>query len=37
MSEKPSFIKHLSLPAIAAPMFLISCPKLVIECCKSGI
>ncbi len=31
------FIKDLSLPAIAAPMFLISGPKLVIECCKNGI
>jgi nitronate monooxygenase len=37
MSNKPSFIKDLSLPAIAAPLFLISGPKLVIECCKSGI
>ena len=37
MSNKPSFIKDLSLPAIAAPMFLISGPKLVIECCKNGI
>ena len=37
MSMKPTFIKDLSLPAIAAPMFLISGPKLVIECCKNGI
>lgn len=37
MDPKPAFIKSLSLPAIAAPMFLISGPKLVIECCKSGI
>ncbi len=37
MSLKPSFIKELSLPAIAAPMFLISGPELVIECCKNGI
>ncbi len=37
MSKKPTFIKSLSLPAIAAPMFLISGPKLVIECCKNGI
>ena len=37
MSTKPSFIKNLSLPAIAAPMFLISGPRLVIECCKNGI
>lgn len=27
----------LELPAVAAPMFLISGPKLVIECCKNGI
>lgn len=37
MSSKPSFIEDLSLPAIAAPMFLISGPKLVVECCKNGI
>ncbi len=37
MSTKASFIKDLSLPVIAAPMFLISGPKLVIECCKNGI
>ncbi len=37
MSSKPTFIKDLSLPVIAAPMFLISGPKLVIECCKNGI
>ena len=28
---------NISLPVIAAPMFLISNPKLVIECCKNGI
>lgn len=37
MSTSAPFIKDLSLPVIAAPMFLISGPKLVIECCKSGI
>ncbi len=37
MSEKPAFIKDLSLPAMAAPMFLISGPKLVMECCKNGV
>ncbi len=37
MSDKPFFIKNLSLPAMAAPMFLISGPKLVVECCKNGI
>ncbi|NDV15292.1 nitronate monooxygenase [Muricauda sp. TY007] len=37
MSQKAEFIKNLSLPVIAAPMFLISGPKLVVECCKNGI
>ncbi|NNE76436.1 MAG: nitronate monooxygenase, partial [Pricia sp.] len=37
MEERPAFIKDLTLPVIAAPMFLISCPQLVIECCKKGI
>ena len=37
MSQKAEFAKNLSLPVIAAPMFLISGPKLVIECCKNGI
>ncbi|KQC30800.1 NAD(P)H-dependent flavin oxidoreductase [Flagellimonas eckloniae] len=37
MSHKAEFIKDLSLPAVAAPMFLISGPKLVVECCKNGI
>jgi nitronate monooxygenase len=36
MSKAP-FIDSLSLPVVAAPMFLISGPQLVIECCKSGI
>ncbi len=35
--SKASFIKDLTLPAVAAPMFLISGPQLVIECCKNGI
>ena len=35
--NKPKLFKNLSLPVIAAPMFLISGPKLVIECCKNGI
>jgi len=37
MSNKAPFINDLSLPAVAAPMFLISGPQLVIECCKNGI
>lgn len=34
---KASFIDRLSLPVVAAPMFLISGPEMVIECCKNGI
>lgn len=34
---KAPFLNDLSLPAVAAPMFLISGPELVIECCKNGI
>lgn len=37
MNSKAPFIKELSLPVIAAPMFLISGPELVIECCRNGI
>jgi len=36
MSRVP-FIDNLKIPAIAAPMFLISGPKMVVECCKSGV
>lgn len=31
------FEGRLSIPAVAAPMFLISGPKLVVSCCKNGI
>ena len=34
---KPAYINSLSLPIVAAPLFLISGPQLVIECCKNGI
>lgn len=37
MALPPLFENSLVLPAIAAPMFLISGPDLVIECCKNGI
>ncbi len=37
MELKPAFINELKLPVIAAPMFLISGPQLVIEACKNGI
>lgn len=33
----PHPFNDLSLPVVAAPMFLISGPKLVTECCKQGI
>lgn len=35
--SKNSFFEDISFPVVAAPMFLISGPKLVIECCKNGI
>ena len=37
MKDKISVFSNLSIPVIAAPLFLISGPKLVIECCKNGI
>jgi len=37
MNYPAPFRKDLRLPLIAAPMFLISGPKLVIETCKSGV
>jgi nitronate monooxygenase len=37
MTQKASFIQDLTLPVIAAPLFLISNPELVIACCTSGI
>ena len=37
MKDKISVFSNLSIPVIAAPLFLISGPKLVIECCKNSI
>ena len=37
MALAPLFSGSLKLPAIAAPMFLVSGPQLVIEACKAGI
>ena len=37
MKNKISLFDGLSIPVIAAPLFLISGPRLVIECCKNGI
>jgi nitronate monooxygenase len=33
----PDVFKDLRLPVVAAPMFLVSNDKLVIECCKNGV
>lgn len=37
MNTIPKGLDGSSLPVIAAPMFLISGPELVIECCKNGV
>jgi len=37
MSLPASLAKHLRLPLVAAPMFLISNPRLVLACCASGV
>lgn len=37
MSNLPSVLQNLRIPAIGAPMFIISNPKLVIAQCKAGI
>ncbi len=37
MNYLPENFQNLNLPVVAAPMFLISGPQLVIECCKNGI
>lgn len=35
--HKDQFTENLTLPVVAAPMFLISGPELVIAACKSGV
>lgn len=37
MAIPERFAGRLSVPVVAAPMFLISGPDLVVECCRSGI
>ncbi len=37
MPLPPPFEGRLSVPAIAAPMFLVSGPDLVVEACRSGV
>ena len=36
MSIPPPLAGRLAIPAIVAPMFLISGPDLVVECCRAG-
>ncbi len=33
----PAVLQHLRLPVIGSPLFIASCPQLVIEQCKAGI
>lgn len=37
MRRHPALIRNLKLPAIAAPMFLISGPEMVLAACRAGI
>lgn len=37
MDTRAPFLEQLSLPVVAAPMFLISNPELVIACCTNGV
>ena len=37
MALPPSLSARLRLPVVAAPMFIVSVPELVIEQCKAGI
>ena len=37
MKDIKNISKNLKLPVIVAPMFLISNPNMVIECCKNGV
>lgn len=36
-AQVDAFASRLAIPAIVAPMFLVSGPDLVVECCRSGI
>ena len=37
MKDIKNISKNLKLPVIVAPMFLISNPNMIIECCKNGV
>ena len=36
-SKLPPVLQGLRIPAVAAPLFIVSCPDLVIAQCKAGI
>ena len=36
-SHLPEALRGLRIPAVAAPLFIVSVPKLVIAQCKAGI
>lgn len=37
MPLPPGWEARLAVPAIAAPMFMISCPELIVTCCTNGV
>lgn len=37
MTVQEQLNNNLQLPVVAAPMFLISSPSMVVECCKNGV
>ena len=37
MSIPPALAARLAIPAVAAPMFLVSGPDLVVATCRSGL
>lgn len=37
MAELPAPLNRLRLPVVAAPMFLVSTPELVVACCRAGV
>ncbi|MDE0945504.1 MAG: nitronate monooxygenase, partial [Sphingobium sp.] len=37
MTLPASLEKRLAIPAIVAPMFLVSGPDLVVSCCEAGL
>ena len=37
MTSKTFMLRHVKAPIIAAPMFIVSTPKMVVNQCKAGI